>query len=194
MERFAAPTGKYLVLALEWGPRSTVLKWANEVAASMPDHKVLMVTHGYLYDNGTRYNWPVYGNKQAGNPRKGQYVRGDVNDGEDMWQKLVSKQPNFEFVFCGHVCGTGKSYLGDRGDSGNVVHQILVNFQDGRGAEKPHRGWGGGGFLRLMQFLPDGKTVRVRSYSPWYDEWLTGDEYSYNLDLNAPRGAQVSAK
>ena len=25
---------------------------------------------------------------------------------------------------------------------------------------------GGGGFLRLLEFLPDGKTIQVRTYSP----------------------------
>jgi Calcineurin-like phosphoesterase len=188
---FTTPTGKYLVLALEFGPRDSVLEWANQTAASMPDHKVIMVTHGYLYHDDTRYDWTTYGPKQAGNPKKGQYVRGSVNDGEDMWQKLVSKHSNFQFVLSGHVCGDGKAYRADKGDAGNVVHQILINFQDGRGSVKPHRGWGGGGFLRLMQFLPDGQTVRVRTYSPWYDQWLTGTDYEYDLDVRVPRGSKL---
>lgn len=184
---FTAPTGKYLVLALEFGPRDEVLAWANQVTSSMPDHQVLMITHAYLYHDDTRYDWATRGAKQSGNPKKGQYVRGSVNDGEEMWTKLVSKHPNFQFVFSGHVCADGVAYRADKGDAGNLVHQLLVNFQDGRGAVKPQRGWGGGGFLRLMQFLPDGKTVRIRTYSPWYDQWLTGPDFAYELTLDEPR-------
>jgi hypothetical protein len=42
------------------------------------------------------------------------------------------------------------------------VHQLLANYQvlDN----------GGQGYMRLLEFKPDGQTVEVRTYSPWLDD------------------------
>lgn len=77
--------------------------------------------------------------------------------------------------------GTGEAFLESRGEHGNRVAQMLVNFQDP--PVVPARGYGGGGCLRLLQFLPDGTTVRVRTYSPWYDLWLTEPAHHFEFNL-----------
>jgi hypothetical protein len=46
---FSSPAGKYLVLALEFGPRDEVLAWANDVLTQKSDHKVFIITHAFLY-------------------------------------------------------------------------------------------------------------------------------------------------
>jgi hypothetical protein len=80
------------------------------------------------------------------------------------------------------VLNYGTGYLVSTGDHQQKVHQILANYQ---GAVEPRRAYGGGGFLRLMQFFPDGETVQVKTYSPWYDVWLTEPEQQFRLNLSA---------
>jgi hypothetical protein len=175
---FSTPTGKFLILALEFGPRDEVLAWANQVVAQRPDHKVIVVTHAYLFADNKRNDWAydqLHGGR--GNPKECPFAKnGNLNDAQDIWDKLVSKHPQISFVLNGHVCRTGTGYLESKAETGQTVHQILANYQDNTptagGTVLPARGYGGGGFMRLMQFHPDGKVVRVRSYSPWYDQWL----------------------
>ena len=131
----------------------------------------MICTHGYLNWDGTLYShngsakqsWESY-----------DYVPG-INDGEDLWQKLVSRHANVVFVFCGHVVKTGAARLTSKGVYGNDVYQMLADYQ--------MRAQGGEGYLRLVEFLPDGKTVQVKSYSPLLDNYLTDDAQQFTLDL-----------
>jgi len=187
------PTGKYLLLALEFGPRDEVLDWANEVAAEHKDRKILVVTHTYLYNNSERLDWAK--DKDAprnnGNPKRyGLTEVSSVNDGEDMWRKFVSRHGNIQMVFNGHTTGTGIGYLESAGAQQTQVHQMLANYQDsGRGEGRggvvnPPRGVGGGGYMRLIQFHPDGSSAGVKTYSPWFDHWLEDPGQNYSLQLS----------
>lgn len=179
---FTAPTGKFMVLALEFGPRDEVLVWANQIAARHPEHTIIVVTHAHTYWDSTLFDWAKYGEKQAWNPKIYPMAKvSSVNDGMDVWNKLVSQHPNMRFVFNGHVVNNGTGYVVGELSNGAKVHQILANYQTG---VIPDRGYGGGGYMRLMQFLPDGKTVRVRSYSPLYDHWLTDPSQQFELQLS----------
>jgi len=62
-------------------------------------------------------------------------------------------------VVSGHVCFS--ALRTDKTDGGTQVHQMLCDYQ-----QAPN---GGSGYLRVMQFLPDGVTVRVEDYSPTLD-------------------------
>lgn len=176
------PAGNLLVLALEFGPRDAVLAWANEVVASHPEHWVIVATHAYLYADNTRYDLEKYAVTQRWSPRSYPLATlgvGEVNDGEQIWQKFVSKHRNIQFVLNGHVLNDGAGYLLSEGAHGQRVHQLLANYQ---AAVEPRRPYGGGAYLRLMQFLPD-RTVRVKTYSPWLDAWLTDPEQQFTLSL-----------
>lgn len=180
--RFSTPWGNFLVVGLEFGPRDTVLQWANNVVAANPDDKVIIVTHSYLNSISE------YSDSAEGYPLA---ETGSVNGGQEIWDKFVSKHPNILFVLSGHIGGDGTGYLASDGAGGQTVHQILANYQapaerlTGSGVVDPHRGYGGGGYLRLLEFWPDGKTVRVRSYSPWYDKWLTEPDQDFTVEVDA---------
>lgn len=179
------PAGDLLVIALEFGPRDAVLAWANGVVARHPKHWVIVVTHAYLYSDDTRYDLEKHGKAQRWSPRGYPLAglgAGEVNDGEQVWQKLIAKNRNIRFVLNGHVLNDGVGHLASVGEHGQRVHQVLANYQ---AAVEPRRAYGGGGFLRLMQFLPDGGTVRVKTYSPWLDAWLTEPEHQFTLSLTA---------
>jgi hypothetical protein len=187
---------KFLILGLEFGPRNEVVAWANELVARHPDHHAILLTHAYLFADGTRYDWASKGREQTWNPNSygvGTSAAGRAegcHDGEALWQALVRRHPQFAFTVNGHVLRQGVAQLASTGDAGNIVHQMLVNYQCG---VQPDRRRGGGGFLRLVQVAADGRSVSVQDYSPFYDEWLTDPDRRFTLaldrDLNAPFAA-----
>ena len=162
---FKAAGIKWLILCLEFGPRNNVLDWAGEVVKKHPHHKVIINTHAYMYSDDTRM-----GEGDRWLPQK--YGLGKdtgenaVNNGEQMWDKLVSKYPNILFVFSGHVLNGGVGTLVSTGEQGNKVYQMLANFQDGvKGTNR-----GQTGFLRIVDIDVKKKQVKVDTYSPYLKE------------------------
>jgi hypothetical protein len=174
---FEAAGRKYLIFALEWGPRDETVAWANKIADEHPDHRLILVTHAYMYFDDTRYDWSKFGPKQAWNPHAYGTAKlpGGVNDGEQLWDKLIRQRPNFQLTLNGHVLDDGAARLSTRGDHGNMVHQMLANYQN--------REEGGEGYLRLVEFLPDDKTIRIRSYSPSTGKFKTDEQQQFDLQL-----------
>ena len=159
----AAPDGrKMLILALEWEPRPATVAWANQIAAlpEFADHTAILLTHAYLLGSSNRYS--------------GSRVAADA-DGNELWQNLVSEHGNFEMTFNGHFGGDGSGYATGRGD-GTVVHQMFFNTQ--------FEAHGGGGWLRLVEFLEDGKTVRVRTYSPFYEMARPHPQFEFQFGIS----------
>ncbi len=167
----------YLILSLEWGPRDPVLDWAGKIIEDHPNHRVILLTHAYLYSDNTRYDWDKKTNGQKWNPLQYRtaYDSAGSNDGEDIWNKILRMYPNIVMVFSGHVLNDGTGYLSSTGDNGNKVHQMLFNTQ-----QDDH---GGNGWLRLIEFLPDEKTVQVKTYSPYLNRWKTGPENVFTFIL-----------
>lgn len=90
----------WLVLALEFGPRDEVLAWAKEVLDKHATIPAIIVTHAYMYLDNERYDhvrYPDSAGKQFWGPHVYK-LPGTTNDGEEMWQKLVSKARNVQFV------------------------------------------------------------------------------------------------
>jgi hypothetical protein len=170
---FSAGKTDWIAIVLQFGPSDATVQWANDVLAKYPKRKAILVTHAYLYSDSTRYNFGKKGKSQKWNPHT--YASKGPNDGEDLWQKLVRKN-NFALTFNGHVLNGGLGFLADKNDRGDLVHQMLVNYQ--------MRDLGGEGYLRILEFLPDGKTVRVKTYSPLFDKYLddAGNQFSFRLD------------
>lgn len=186
---------KILIVGLEFGPRDAAVAWANEIVAKHPDHHAILITHAYLYSDSTRYDWTTRGRDQSWNPN-GYAVGTDpalaaegVNDGEALWQKLVSRNPQFAFTFNGHVLNDGIGHLASKGIADNDVHQMLVNYQCGT---TPDRKNGGGGFLRLVEVQGDGRTVVIRDYSPYYDQWLTDPDRQFTITMDRDLNRVVS--
>lgn len=166
----------WLILSLEFGARDGVLKWAGEVIEAHPEHKVIINTHAYMYSDDTRMNiekdhsWvpQKYGvGKDTGDNA--------VNDGEMMWQKLVSQHKNILLVFSGHVLHDGAGQLVSTGVHGNTVYQMLGNYQSGvEGSEN-----GGNGFLRMVTIDPGAGTISVKAYSPYVDAYKTAADQQF---------------
>jgi hypothetical protein len=166
---FNAPDGRnLLIFALEFMPRQAVVNWANSVAdlPQFADHTAVLLTHTYLDWNNTLTNPDVndYG------------LDGDGNGGLQLWQELVKVNGNFEMTFNGHVGGDGVGYVRGIGDNGNAVHQMLLNTQFETN--------GGNGWFRMLEFLDDGTTFRVRTFSPFLDLSRTDPANSYTIKLS----------
>jgi hypothetical protein len=169
-----APGGPWLVLTLEFGPRDAVLRWADGVAGQHAALPAIVVTHGYLAADGARYDHLARPD-HAWNPHRylGSAIPGEVNDGEEIWRKLVSRHDNIHFVLCGHELGPGVSRSTGRRADGSEVHQLLANYQ--------MENEGGGGYLRIMQFHPARRRVVVQTYSPYLDRFKTDPGNDFEL-------------
>ena len=177
---FSAGGREFLVLSLEFGPRKDVVRWANEVAGRHEDRAAILITHAYMYYDETRYDWAKYGPNQSWNPHAYGVAKAtgdDVNDGEELWRDLVSRHDNFALTLNGHVLNDGLARLTTATPAGREVPQVLVNFQ-----MKPK---GGDGWLRLLEFRPDGKTVQVYDYSPTRDQCNESPQNQFTLRVPA---------
>jgi hypothetical protein len=175
---FSAGGRDYIVISLEWGPRDIVLQWADDIMNRYPHRYGILVTHAYLNNNDRRYDITDTAHPQDFNPH--QYgTPGGVNDGEEMWQKLVRKHA-FVMTLNGHVLGDGTGYLASVTDKGNTCHQMMSNYQ--------FRAQGGEGYMRLLEFEEDARTIKVYTYSPLYDSFLVEPDQTYTITLDVPVG------
>jgi len=151
-----------LVVSTEFHPRDEVLTWCKNLIENKKyqDHIIILMTHAYL-TNGPK----------AKLIEKDGYGISPGNAGKDIWEKLVKSSKNIKLVICGHTAdGNGKfednvSYVLSKNDTGDNVHQMMFNVQTlGGGWE----GNGGDGWLRILEFLPDGETIKVKTYSPLF--------------------------
>ncbi len=178
---FSAGGTDYVTVALEWGPRDEAIAWADGVLAQHANRTALIVTHAYTYKDGTRYDWATKGTHQKLNPHCKSYGFSaphdgseNVNDGEQLWQKLVSKHANVRMVFSGHLNNGARQT--SVGRSGQKVHEMMAAYHD-----PPE------GYLRLLEFLPNGTMVQVRTYSPYLKKSLTDANNQFLLDVKPVR-------
>lgn len=160
--------GKLLVITFEFAPRDEAIEWAKQLTTSSKykDHKVIILIHSWLDTAGKRI------------PKEG-YTLSPCNWAEAVWQKLVYPSNNISLVLCGHT-GAAPAIKGDEENidykptssfridkamDGRNIPQMMFNSQQGDG---DWNGNGGDCWLRILEFLPDGKTISVRTFSPLF--------------------------
>jgi hypothetical protein len=196
---------KYVVLALEYGPRDAVVDWANAVLDRYAELPAIIVTHAYMARDGKPFTTQPF-HPCGDGPNEFQ----DCNGGQMMWDKLISLHDNVVFVFSGHELFPGVSRLTSQQASGRHVHQILANYQTCGGLPctipfTDQNTEGGDGFLRIVTIDPGRGTAAVETYSPYFDAlgrepYRRTDDQQFILDLDpwqfrppAPRAAIVLA-
>ncbi|MDR0901518.1 MAG: metallophosphoesterase, partial [Opitutaceae bacterium] len=168
---FTLPDGRgLLVLSLEFDPRDSAVEWAKTVVNNKKyeNHTVFLLTHSYL-------------NSRSEHITKENYELTDANYGAGLFAKLVQPSRNIQMVFSGHIAAPNNvlAHLGFRTDknaAGKSVHQMTFNAQALGG------GWhgnGGDGWLRILEFLPDGKTVKVKTFSPLFAISPTTQQFAW---------------
>ncbi len=165
---------QWIFLTLEFGPRESVLRWANDLVARHPDKTVVLNTHSYMYSDSTRQGGADHWRPQDYGIGRDS-LENRVNDGEQIWQKLVKGNPNIRMVVSGHVLHSGVGTLVSVNDAGLPVYQFLANYQGGvRGSVNE-----GNGYLRIMKYEPRHHRLAVKSYSPWLDSLLGNPAHQF---------------
>lgn len=165
---------KYLFLVLEFAPRDETIEWAKKVIGDnkYKNHRVILLTHSYL-------------NSKNEHIVKENYPLENGNYGRAVFEKLVQPSSNIEMVFSGHI-GTPDDFEGhvgyrtDKNAAGRTIHQVTFNAQALGG------GWfgnGGEGWLRWLEFMPDRRTVKIKTFSPLFAISPTTNQFAWH---NAP--------
>ena len=158
---------QYLVLVLEYIPRSTSLSWATSVVKNNPDKEIIVVTHSYMFFDNTRVD-----------ACDTQDLGGVDNNGDAVWSKFASKYPNIIMVVSGHITTGLAGRRADLGVNGNLVNQMLSNYQ-----VLPN---GGDGWLRILTFHPANNTISVKTYSPYLNAYKTDSANQFTIYYHNP--------
>jgi hypothetical protein len=193
VHKFEVNGQKLMVISLDVSAGSGVVAWADSVIANNRDHRVIIDTHAYSYDGGARFNRALdpdnpgktYDESRDELLRTGTAPDSPYNgavyggqDAETLWNNLVRKHPNISLVVSGHQFEDFDSfkYHVERGDNGNQVYELLVDMQNVAN--------GGNGWMRLLEFDPDGETVHVKTYSPYLNQWDTSPDTYFDIVLS----------
>jgi hypothetical protein len=85
----------------------------------------------------------------------------------------LKNNPNLVLMLCGHY--HGESYRSDIYND-HTVHTLLANYQTIPDAQS--------GYLRLLEFQPSSGVLQVKTYSPYIDQYLTGDSSEFSLPID----------
>ncbi len=161
---FSAGGDEYLILHMQYCPPKDAIDWANGILQEYSERKVIISTHAFLTHDATRLSHCQ--------------VRSDGDTApSDMWVRLIKNNTNNFLVLSGHILGVSR-----RSDpQGRIVYQLLANYQSMEN--------GGNGYLRIMAFHPSSNTIRVSTYSPFLDKYLTDSENQFDLSLEMTGGS-----
>ncbi|GMA31540.1 lamin tail domain-containing protein [Litorihabitans aurantiacus] len=205
----------FLVLHLPYRPSGAQLAWASDVAASHPQHNVVLATHSYLNTDGTR------------DDRDRRYTARGI----ELWETVVAPNDNVFLVLGGHYHGVSTQYadpvtgeqtdatevaegtvvVDNVGESGRRVVEMLADYQGYRSTQPSPRADTldrDTGFQRLLQLDLDAELMAVNAYSPTldsFDAWaydepgFRGDDARYDagddefvVELSLLRSSEVA--
>lgn len=149
----------YLFLTLDFAPSPEILQWANDVIEAHPNHRVIAITHAYMYRDGTTLD--------ANDCYPPTYYEGynDPQNGDQMWEKLFSQHENVCMVLSGHDPWQHVVYRQDEGIYGNTVTQMLID------AQYVDYYMGSSAMVAMFYFSDGGDTLTVRYYSVAHDRF-----------------------
>ena len=180
-QAFEVNGNKYLVLGLEYGPRDSVLAWANEVVAAHPSHQVIVVTHAYMNNDGT-----ILDGTDSGLPTDWWK---DIEEGaelpnnpEAIWDKFVKNHKNIVMVLSGHIGSRNIVMRTDVGVHGNEVKQFLIDAQ----FEDPRLD-----MVAMLNFSNDGQDVEVTYYCPSKGKYMN---YENQFMIHLPKQEEAIAQ
>ncbi len=111
---------KYLLINLDYGASDEALNWANFIVEQYPTHNVIVTTHAFLFRDGTLLD------ENDVFPPAALY---GYNNGDDIWNKFISKHENISLVLCGHDPEQNIVKSTFVGDHGNKVTCLLIDPQ-----------------------------------------------------------------
>lgn len=161
--------GGLLVVVLEFKPRDEAIEWAGKLISSerYAGHKVILLTHSFLDTDGS-----VTGSSK--------YKVSPGNEATQIIEKLVKPSKNIKLVICGHTGDTEtmSAFRSETNAEGKAVHMMMFNPQ----AISGWNGNGGDGWLRILEFKSDGKTIKARTYSPLFGASQKTESFAWSRD------------
>ena len=93
--------------------------------------------------------------------------------------------PNVSLFLSGHQFEDFDEfkYHLENGVEGNRVYELLVDPQN--------MAAGGNGWIRLLEFDPNGTTVHVKTYSPYLNQWDTSPDTYYDIESVADSAGRL---
>ncbi len=184
----------YLLVNLDYGPDDAMLTWASGVIESYPNHKVIITTHAYLYRDGTTLDMT-----DMCAPNRGTSVsNAKYNNGDDIWNELVSKHENIFLVVSGHDEYDDIVMTQTYGEKGNLVTQLLIDPQALDAAIE-----GGVGLVAMLYFSEDFSKITVEYYSTAQQKYFKEknqfvidltEKLKANEELSRPSGSALEAE
>lgn len=135
---------RLLVIALEVDLPEYAVDWAQDVIDAYPKRQVILVTHRWLREDGTRWTRSYY---RQDTP---------LLTPEQAWSRLVEPNCRVFMVLMGHEHLENRR--ADANRCGDPVFQLLADYQD-----RPN---GGDGWLRYYTFRPKQGRIEAFTYSP----------------------------
>jgi Calcineurin-like phosphoesterase len=166
---------EWLILSFEWSPTDETLAWGQQILKKFSDKKAIIMTHAYMYNDSTRYDWETKGKEQKWNPHS--YKTKNGNDGQGIWEKLIKDNKNVFLVISGHVLGDGTGVLISQNSSGGDVIQMLANYQT------PINDIGGQAWIRVLTFSKDMKKITCWTYSPLYKKYRDEEDQLFEFSI-----------
>ncbi len=142
---------KYMVFALDYGPREDVLYWAGRLCEEYSDYNVIVTTHSYLGRDGTTLGYDDDGDAIEGY---------GFTTGDEIWEWFVDKHPNIVLVICGHIAHDNVVITQRENSCGTLVTEMLIDFQDLDDKLSNNMG-----MVNMFNFTEDGKTLYIETYS-----------------------------
>ncbi|MBR5633528.1 MAG: metallophosphoesterase, partial [Clostridia bacterium] len=162
----------YIILCLDFGISDEVVKWANTVLDEYPERRAILTTHGYLNADGTTLDELDYA-------RPTSYDK-TLNDGEEIWETLISKHDNVDMIVSGHMNQDNIVYTRREGMDGHAVYEILIDPQT------TDKALGGTGTVAFMYFTEDGRHAKIEFYSTVLDKYLHESNAYISFDFDLP--------
>lgn len=151
---FSAGGHDFIVLSLtmDAGSDSNLMSWANSVLHSNARRSAIVVTHSLL------------------NPEPWPKPATWTKEGPAIFESLTNNA-NLFLMLCGHRHGEGRRH--ESIGNGRWLDVVLADYQNYMN--------GGNGFMRLMEFSPAHRTIRVKTFSPWTGQWATNSASFFTL-------------
>lgn len=159
---FEANGWTFLHLGLELEPPDDALAWAKQIIDAHAGVPTIVSTHSYQNDT-------------TGRPTESEF---QGNCGEQVWQKLIAPNPQIFMVLNGHFyAAEGERSQVSSNAAGMPVFELESDYQAYSD--------GGGGYLRIIRFDPSANTIGIRTYSPWYNQFMADEtsEFNFSVDL-----------
>lgn len=156
-----------LTIGLEFCPRDAVVAWAQSIIKANPGSMTILVTHAFLYVDGTIYtNPPTAG--QDYNPLSYNVTPAEgQNSGTDIVTKLITPYPQVKVVICGHAPAAHAHNTITRAD-GSKCFAFVQDYQWLPGVADPDPR----GYTYEITFDWPSDAISGRAFSPYLGiEW-----------------------